>query len=150
MVNTAQHPPADSGWLPSTRRAWRIFWASDLATIVVPSDHVELTRYFRLLDEQERLFIATRDEPLVQGPRSKGQLVSNPLILRALGLNLTLRELGDRFGMNPTARVRLLGRSARADASRPADTVIDEPTTLYALDLDDEPEYGERTKGDNE
>jgi phage terminase small subunit len=145
VVNTAQHPAADSGWLPGTRRAWRIFWASDLATIVVPSDHVELVRYFSLLDQQERLFVASRDEPLVLGQRS-GQQVTNPLMLRALALNLTLRELGDRFGMNPTARIRLLGRSARA---RPADTVafpeaesIDldedgEPMALHALDLEE-------------
>jgi hypothetical protein len=102
------------------------------------------------LDEQERLFAAGNKEPLVQGSRATGQMVVNPLLNRAIALNLTLRELGDRYGRNPTARLRLLGRHAHAGGERPAPASIEDYGGVEALDLDDEPDYGQRTKGDYE
>lgn len=128
------HPPADKAWSSTTRKAWLAYWQSEVAALVTKSEWPELLRYFSLLDQQEHLLAEGQKVPLTVG--SLGHLIPNPLLTRGLAMNTTLRELGDRYGRNPTARIRLLGRHARANGGHPVPPIVHLPTA--ALDLDEE------------
>lgn len=109
-------PNAPPGILASLRRAWSDFWASSLAQVVVPaSDMQALTRLWRLYDERERAYRAGRAERLVEG--SQGQPRLNPLLRYVADLDAEIRQLEDRFGLTPLARLRLgvvLGEAHRS------------------------------------
>jgi hypothetical protein len=105
-------PPA--GLLAATQEAWSGFWSSPLASLVIPADLPGLRRLFQLHDERERAWRSYRRRRLVEG--SQGQPVANPLFRVALGLEAEIRALEDRYGLSPSARLRLgirFGKAAR-------------------------------------
>jgi P27 family predicted phage terminase small subunit len=130
-------PPAPSGLLAPTRAAWAAFWASEQASLVMPADHPALLRLFTLLDERERCARAASKRRLIEG--SQGQPVLNPLLKHVAALDGEIRQLEDRFGLTPLARLRLgvtFGEAHRslADLNRAlveevADDVEDDPRT---------------------
>jgi P27 family predicted phage terminase small subunit len=115
-------PDAPGGVLAVTRERWSAFWRSPLAgAVAVDSDLSALERLFTLYDERERAYRAYRRERLVTG--STGQLVLNPLGRQMAVMDSEIRQLEDRFGLNPLARARLgitIGEAARtlADLNR--------------------------------
>ncbi len=103
---TARVAPAmPAGLLAPVRASWVAFWASEQASLVMPADHPALVRLFALLDERERSAKAARRQRLVEG--SQGQLVLNPLLKYVASLDAEIRQLEDRFGLTPLARLRL-------------------------------------------
>ena len=97
-------PPA--GLLKKTRDQWVAFWSSDVAGVVASAtDMPALERLFTLYDERERYSRAVKKSPLVTG--SKGQMVLNPLSRQVGALDPEIRQLEDRFGLTPMARLKL-------------------------------------------
>lgn len=104
---TVSAPKAPSGLLAATRGEWRGFWAGPLASLVVDSDLPTLARLFECRDRRRRRYLAKVDEdgPLVEG--STGQQVAHPLLRQVSILDGEVRQLEDRFGLSPMARLKL-------------------------------------------
>lgn len=98
-------PPPPAGLLKATKLAWVEFWSSPVAAMVRPSDMSALRRWAFLLDEHQRALRAYRSQRLTTG--SKGQMRRNPAFDVAQSLAAELRQLEDKLGMNPLARMRL-------------------------------------------
>lgn len=104
---TAHAAPAPSSdLLPETVDEWEAFWASPLAGAVDRTTDVPaLRRLFWLRDERERTATLYRGERLTFG--STGQLTLSPFGRQLSALDAEIRQLEDRFGLSPTARLRL-------------------------------------------
>lgn len=89
-----------------TVERWGEFWRSDIATQVLDSDHEALRRLFRLYDEIERLWDGIEEMGrVVEG--SQGQPRPNPLFKQIESFQSEARQLEDRFGLSPKARLQL-------------------------------------------
>lgn len=110
----APSPPADL--LPTTRDLWEQFWTSAVAASVDRiSDLPALHRLWSLYDERERTQRAYRRRRLMKG--ASGQPVVSPLQKVLVHLDGEIRQLEDRFGLTPLARLRLgiaIGDAARS------------------------------------
>ena len=108
-------PAVPKGLLKRTREQWESFWRSPVATVVsLDTDLPSLERLFSLYDERERAYRAVCKERLVVG--SQGQPVLNPLARQLCSYDAEIRQLEDRFGLTPMARLRLgvqIGTAAR-------------------------------------
>jgi len=92
--------------LKSTKIWWNSFWQSDLSTAIdIKTDLPVIERLASLMDERERVFRQAKKDRLVVG--SQGQVVLNPLYKALLSLDAEIRQLEDRIGLNPKARVSL-------------------------------------------
>ncbi len=99
-------PVAPARLLKSTRSQWESFWVSPMASAVnVASDRPALDRLFTLYDERERAYRGYRKQRVVVG--SMGQPVLNPLGKLLQTYDAEIRQLEDRFGMSPKARLNL-------------------------------------------
>ena len=99
-------PKLKGRYLKITKLWWEDFWNSDLATAIDhKSDQSAVYRLATLIDERERVYKQAKKERLVVG--SQGQVVLNPLYSAMLKLDAEIRQLEDRIGMNPKARVSL-------------------------------------------
>ena len=99
-------PPASRYWLKQTRDAWADYWGSALAQIVEEdTDGPAIRRLFNLNDERERAYRGYRQDRLVIG--SQGQRVINPLARVMSALDAEIRQLEDRLGLTPKARLQL-------------------------------------------
>jgi P27 family predicted phage terminase small subunit len=108
-------PDAPKGLLPATRRWWSAFWESRIAEMVEPSDIPAVTRLATLRDERERCYRSARKNRLVAG--YQGAAVLNPLYKHMQALDSEIRQLEDRFGLSPMARLKLgvqFGEAARS------------------------------------
>jgi P27 family predicted phage terminase small subunit len=109
--------------LAATRDAWTAYWTSPLASLLIPAtDMPALTRLWSLYDERTRCYRAVRRERLVLG--SKRQPRRNPLYDAIASFDAEIRQLEDRFGLSPKARLELgviLGDAARSLADLNAD-----------------------------
>ena len=91
---------------PSHDLWWDQFWTSDLATAIdVKSDLNTVIRLATLIDERERIYKQAKKDRLVVG--SKGQVVLNPLYSALLKIDAEIRQMEDRIGLSPKARVSL-------------------------------------------
>lgn len=99
-------PAAPAGLLKVTGEVWAAYWRSELSKLVDPdSDMPAILRLFRMYDERERAhrnFVKAR---IVKG--SKGQPRINPLASFIKDLDAEIRQLEDRLGMTPKARLQL-------------------------------------------
>jgi len=92
--------------LKSTKIWWEEFWTSDLSSAIdIKSDLPVIQRLASLMDERERIFKQAKKDRLVVG--SQGQVVLNPLYNALLKIDAEIRNLEDRIGLNPKARVSL-------------------------------------------
>lgn len=99
-------PKLTGRYLKNTKIWWNNFWESDLATAIdIKSDLPVLERLASLMDERERIFKQAKKDRLVVG--SQGQVVLNPLYSALLKIDAEIRNLEDRIGLNPKARVSL-------------------------------------------
>ena len=99
-------PQLTGRYLKNTKIWWNNFWESDLATAIdIKSDLPVLERLASLMDERERIFKQAKKDRLVVG--SQGQAVLNPLYSALLKIDAEIRNLEDRIGLNPKARVSL-------------------------------------------
>ena len=109
-------PVADVAWREGTVERWVAFWGSPLASQVEPSDEGAFRRLFWIYDELERLRDAIEATGrVVEG--SQGQPRPNPLYKQVQEFQAEARQLEDRFGLSPLARLRLGITFADAQAS---------------------------------
>lgn len=120
-VAAAPDPP--DGLLLRTRERWEAFWTSPVASLVDrTSDMPALERLFELYDDCTRFRTAIRNDPMVVG--SQGQMVRNPFVKDLKDSQAEVRQLEDRFGLSPRARLSLnltLGTTAKTLADLNAD-----------------------------
>jgi P27 family predicted phage terminase small subunit len=109
-------PSAEQGWRVGTVERWQEFWMSPLAQQVEASDYGALRRLFGLYDELDRLWEAV-DETGRVVVGSQGQPRPNPLFKQVESFQAEARQLEDRFGLSPMARLRLGITFADAAAS---------------------------------
>ena len=109
-------PSAEQSWRVGTVERWQEFWMSPLAQQVETSDYGSLRRLFGLYDELGRLWDAVEETGrVVVG--SQGQPRPNPLFKQVESFQSEARQLEDRFGLSPLARLRLGITFADAAAS---------------------------------
>ena len=102
----ADVPGPSEAWRPGTVERWSEFWGSPLAGQVQVSDHGPLRRLFWLYDECDRLLEAIEATGrVVEG--SQGQPRANPLYKQVQEFQAEARQLEDRFGLSPKARLAL-------------------------------------------
>ena len=99
-------PQPDSAWAVGTVERWQDFWTSPLSQQVEASDHGALRRLFWLYDEVERLIDAIGQTGRVVAG-STGQPRANPLYKQVQEFQAEARQLEDRFGLSPKARLSL-------------------------------------------
>jgi P27 family predicted phage terminase small subunit len=109
-------PAAPAGLLKTTRDRWTAYWKSPVAKLADPvSDLPALERLYRLYDDLERSHRAVKATGhMIEG--SKEQLVMNPLLRHMQTEMAEIRQLEDRFGLSPRARLGLnftLGQTAK-------------------------------------
>jgi len=109
-------PSAQDSWRAGTVERWQEFWCSPLAQQVESSDYGALRRLFGLYDELDRLWEAV-DETGRVVVGSQGQPRPNPLFKQVESFQAEARQLEDRFGLSPMARLRLGITFADAAAS---------------------------------
>lgn len=131
-------PDPPPGLLATSVTSWARFWSSPLARMVVPETDVEtLRRLWSLRDERERVYRALKRQRMVGG--YKGQPRANPLYASMASLDSTIERLEDRFGLSPSARLKLgviLGDAARSLADLNADLEADEDLDALLDDTD--------------
>jgi P27 family predicted phage terminase small subunit len=99
-------PDPDPTWAEGTLERWGEFWGSPLSQQVEASDYGALRRLFWLYDEIERLIVALgKTGRVVVG--SQGQPRANPLYKQVSEFQAECRQLEDRFGLSPKARLAL-------------------------------------------
>lgn len=105
VVAAEKIPPAPDGVSLATRKMWREFWVSRMASLIETVDLPTLRHLFRLYDERDRAYRAYHKTPYVPG--SKKQPIVNPILKQARAFESEIRRLEDRFGISPKARVQL-------------------------------------------
>lgn len=108
-------PEPDEGLSPTLVDEWYAFWDTDVAQAVRESDLPALRRLWSIKDLERRLHASGAKQPIVVG--SQGQPVANPALKQADALRSEIRQLEDRFGLNPSARARLGLDTTRLQAS---------------------------------
>lgn len=122
-------PELPGGLLKATRQWWAQLWADPIASVFEPSDVGALRRLATLVDERERAFRAFRRGRVVAG--SKGQPRLHPLGRLVADLDVEIRNLEDRFGLSPQARLRLGVQFAESARS------LDELNRRLNVDMDE-------------
>jgi P27 family predicted phage terminase small subunit len=102
----AVQAPADAAWREATVERWVQFWGSPLAQQVEQSDLGSFRRLFWIYDELDRLRDAIEETGRVVAG-SQGQPRPNPLYKQVEAFQAEARQLEDRFGLSPLARLRL-------------------------------------------
>jgi len=108
-------PAPPSGLLATSAADWARLWSSPVASTYVESDVAALARLFELRDELVRVNKVARRSRLTLG--HKAQPVLNPLLRYAETLAAEVRQLEDRYGLSPRARLALgiqLGEAHRS------------------------------------
>jgi P27 family predicted phage terminase small subunit len=99
-------PAPDEAWRADTVGRWGDFWGSKIAAQVEPSDVGSLRRLFYLYDELDRMKDAIElTGRVVEG--SQGQPRPNPLYSQVEKFAAECRQLEDRFGLSPVARLKM-------------------------------------------
>jgi P27 family predicted phage terminase small subunit len=99
-------PAVEDSWRPETAARWQDFWGSAIAGQVEPSDLGSLRRLFYLYDELDRMRDAIElTGRVVEG--SQGQPRPNPLYGQVEKFAAECRQLEDRFGLSPVARLKM-------------------------------------------
>lgn len=106
-------PRALGTWTDDTKKAWSLYWSSDLAKATLDVDLQAIRRLFSLYDQYERSMDIVRRALVVKG--SMGQLRTNPLADHALKLEGVILRLENELGLTPMARVRLGIRTTRTE-----------------------------------
>jgi len=133
VVSSAPAPAADQSWREATVEQWVAFWRSGLASQVEPSDVPALRRLFWLTDEIARCRDAIEETGRVVAG-SQGQPRPNPLYKQVQEFQAEARQLEDRFGLSPRARLQLGIALGAAHASLDA---LNERLQAKVVDDDD-------------
>ncbi len=99
-------PMAPKGLTTASKKRWRTFWLSPLASVVeISTDLHRVERWIQAVDEYEKVGKVFRTSRLVKG--STGQPVLNPLASYLTSLETTISRAEQELGMTPLARLKL-------------------------------------------
>lgn len=99
-------PLAPKGLTTASKKRWRTFWLSPLASVVeISTDLHRVERWIQAVDEYEKVGKVFRSSRLVKG--STGQPVLNPLASYLASLEATISRAEQELGMTPLARLKL-------------------------------------------
>jgi len=105
-VDRFEVPDCPNVELAEIREWWQAFWSSDLVAVVgADTDIPAVRRLATLLDLRERALRAAQENMMIVG--STGQMVENPLAKAMSRYDVEIRNLEDRFGLTPRARLNL-------------------------------------------
>lgn len=128
-------PAAPRTWRPEIRRAWKVFWTSPLAQLVAETDHDTVRRLFGLKNDRALCQdVVAHAGHITKG--SQGQPVLNPVLRQIQAYDQAIRDLEDRFGLSPRARLTL-GISLQED-SNPLDQLTNAFKEAMASSGDDD------------
>ena len=92
--------------LAEIREWWAAFWTSDLMAVVgADTDIPAVRRLATLMDLRERALRSAQEDLMLEG--STGQWVENPMAKAMSRYDVEIRNLEDRFGLTPRARLNL-------------------------------------------
>ena len=112
----SEMPPYPKSILKVTKERWAIYWRSEVSAVAGEVDLPVVERLHRRYDERERAFREVKkDGRLSHG--SQGQLVLHPLLKYIDQCELEIRQLEDRLGLSPQARLRMGATLAGAKRS---------------------------------
>jgi hypothetical protein len=128
LVPASTTVPAPPAGLDAERQAeWADLWSTQLRTVIATTSVPALRRLFTLRQESADAHRDCSDSPLVEG--SQEQLVLNPRCRQATELDKEIRQLEDRFGLNPQAFLKLgLASLAAEEAAARAGQTPPSPT----------------------
>ena len=96
----------DPDWSPAVAAWWSDFWSQKELLLGLGSIDVHVVRRIAGLKQlREEAVAGLKGNPLVAG--SQGQPVANPLSRVVLGYDSEIRQLEDRLGLSPRARLNL-------------------------------------------
>ena len=98
-------PPCPGNLLKRSQAEWVRLWKLPISIIWDGGDRLVCERMIRLKDEEYRIARAIARRRVVKG--SRGQSVQNPLMRRQESLWTEIRQLEDRLGLSPRARLQL-------------------------------------------
>ena len=102
----SEMPPYPKSILKVTKQQWAIYWQSEVSSVAGEVDLPVVERLHRRYDERERAFREIRkDGRLAKG--SQGQLILHPLLKYIDQCEQEIRQLEDRLGLSPHARLRM-------------------------------------------
>jgi len=106
LVGPDKMPAPRGRWLKATIERWEAYWSSEVAKLTDPATDLDaVDRLFCLYDERERCERAIGTKLLLTGSRE--QIVLNPLCRHKATLDAEIRQLEDRLGKTPRARLQL-------------------------------------------
>ncbi len=113
-------PPYPKAILKVTRERWAAYWSHEVSTVACEVDLPMVERLHRRYDERERAYREIRKVGrLTKG--SQGQIILHPLLKYINECEQEIRQLEDRLGLSPAARLRM--GAALAGAKRTLDDV---------------------------
>lgn len=114
-VDPAAFPLAPAHLSDRWKAAWLTFWKSPFAQLAQAAQTPAIERLFGLYDERERMDGYLRENPMSIG--SQGQQILNPMYRARTAVDSEIRQLEDRFGLNPKGGLQLgivYGEAARS------------------------------------
>lgn len=127
-------PKPPPGLQALIRSAWESFWTTPLAQLITDADLPALHRLFDLYDELDRIWRAAKKHRIVTG--SQGQEVLNPLYKQSDSLRNEIRQLEDRFGLTPMARLKLGVKFGEAKRSLADEVDDDDDLDIHQDEVD--------------
>lgn len=113
-------PPYPKSILKVTRERWAAYWQHEVSAVACVVDLPMVERLHRRCDERERAYREIRKVGrLTKG--SQGQLILHPLLKYINECEQEIRQLEDRLGLSPAARLRM--GAVMAGAKRGLDQV---------------------------
>lgn len=121
-VVQSEVPPYPTSLLKVTKLLWDTYWRSGVSDVAGEVDLPIVERLHRRYDERERACRAIRKKDvgrLTKG--SQGQLILHPLLKYIDNCEAEIRQLEDRLGLSPNARLKM--GATLAGAKRTLDEV---------------------------
>jgi P27 family predicted phage terminase small subunit len=102
----SEMPPYPKSILKVTKGLWRTYWQSEVSVVAGAVDMPVVERLHRRYDERERAYREVRKSGrLAIG--SQGQKILHPLLKYIDQCEQEIRQLEDRLGLSPHARLRM-------------------------------------------
>ena len=115
-------PPYPKSILKGTKLLWDTYWQSEIATVAAKVDLPVVERLHRRYDERERAYREIKKKGVGHLTRgSQGQVILHPLLKYIDNCEAEIRQLEDRLGLSPAARLRM--GATLAGAKRTLDQV---------------------------
>ena len=107
VATTTEVPAPPAGLGDELLDEWAVLWASKLRLVIADTSVPTLRRLWLLRQESADAHLDCVETPMVQGSQGPDQEVLNPRCRQAIEVDKEIRQLEDRFGLNPQAYGKL-------------------------------------------